>query len=112
MKNKWLTFGLLLILSVSCQTKQYTIEPHSDVDIPENVLFIAQSGTQDSMFQTLIDLENNEMVVLEYSSGILSIVYHTGITLDPDHYINLQIEGTDAPHKNKDVKDSSTPPQQ
>lgn len=97
---------LLLILLVpfffGCSISQHTVSAPGYIDLPEKVLFLAQSGTQDAMFQTVIDLENNELVVLEYNNNILFRVYRTGIQADPRNYRNFGILGTDAPFDSED----------
>lgn len=96
-----LSVGALVILMVTgCVTQQETVDVPEDVDAPERIIFVAQSGTADSLYQTVIDLENNELVVLRYvGTGVratkLTAVVRTGIILDPATV--LRISATDAP---------------
>ncbi|RXQ95858.1 hypothetical protein EO244_06000 [Ancylomarina salipaludis] len=105
MKNAFLVLFFALLFT-SCAVKQYTVQVPQSVDMPKKVLFLSQSGTQSSLYQTVIDLENNEMVILEFASSRLSIVYRTGVILDPKDYRGMKVEGTDAPTKSEsDSKD-------
>ncbi|MFA8433698.1 MAG: hypothetical protein ACEPOZ_04195 [Marinifilaceae bacterium] len=98
MKFKFVVFALMALLS-SCVTSQYTVQVPSTVDMPKRAIFLSQSGTQSALYQTVIDLENNEMVILEYHANRLSMVYRTGVTLNPDDYQSHKVVGTDAPLK-------------
>ena len=109
---------LFIVFLAGCSTTQHTVNVPEEVDLPEKILFLAQSGTSLSLFQTVIDLENNELVVLEYSGDVLSRVYRTGIIVDPNDYIGKKISSTDAPYdspdtsRNETTDDSSTPDNQ
>ena len=101
-------WGILLLFATSCSITQYTVEPPPNVDVPENAVFIAQSGTQTDLMQTVIDLDNGEMVVLSYRSHGLISVIRTGIYLNPKDYKNKAIVATDAPfvkEEKKEIKD-------
>lgn len=86
---------------------QHTVETPSASDIPENVMFLAQSGTQNDFYQTIIDLKTNEMVVLRYSRTMLRKVYRTGIELNPEDYKDSVVEGTDAHFGNQTERSNS-----
>ncbi len=103
---------ILLLLSMvmlfGCVTSQKTIEVPENVNLPKKILFLAQSGTMTSLFQTVIDLENNELVVLEYYANTLYRVYRTGLIVDPNDYKNHQISSTDAPFEKQEIPASDT----
>ncbi len=98
----WILFALSMC---SCAvTTQTIVNAPSSVNIPNNAMFISQSGTESDLMQTLIDLKNNEMVVITYSSARLTNVIRTGIFLNPKDYKQFRIIGTDAPFE-KEVKE-------
>ena len=73
---------------------------------PTNVKFISQSCTMSSLFITVIDLDANEIIILQYhingmdvSQYRLSNVIRTGMKIDPNS--TNQTTGTDAPFKSK-----------
>ncbi len=99
---------LSLVILSGCVTSQKTIEVPENVNLPQKVLFLAQSGTTTSLFQTVIDLENNELVVLEYFASTLYRVYRTGLIVDPNDYKNYQISSTDAPFETPEIPASDT----
>ena len=108
MKTKPYKLILMFAFLLSgCGMTQHTVEAPPNVNVPENVLFLAQSGTQNDLFQTVIDLKNNEMVVLRYSRTMLTKVYRTGITVNPDDYRKRVLKGSDAPSGNRKSKSSS-----
>jgi hypothetical protein len=76
---------------------QTIVSPPSNVNVPKNALFISQSGTENALMQTIIDLNNNEMVVLTYSYATIINVTRTGVYLNPEDYKGLKRIGTDAP---------------
>ena len=96
---------LLAIFAGSCAITQTTVTPPPNVNVPKHAVFISQSGTQDYLMQTVLDLKNNEMVVLSYN--YLSTVIRTGIYLNPDDYKGGQLIGTDAPFK-EEVEENKT----
>ena len=97
MKTKLFPLIIVVLLIAGCQMSQHTVQAPANVNVPEKVLFLSQSGTQSDLFQTVVDLKNNELVVLKYSGMILNRVYRTGIEVDPDDYQGRVIQGTDAP---------------
>jgi hypothetical protein len=108
MKTKLFSILVLsLLLFEGCGMTQHTVEAPPNVNVPENVLFLAQSGTQNDLFQTVIDLKNNEMVVLRYSRTMLTKVYRTGIMVNPGDYRERVLKGSDAPFGNRMSKSSS-----
>ncbi|MDQ1770956.1 hypothetical protein GQR60_07235 [Labilibaculum sp. A4] len=98
---------LLAIFAGSCAITQTTVTPPPNVNVPKHAVFISQSGTQDYLMQTVLDLKNNEMVVLSYNYNYLSTVIRTGIYLNPDDYKGGQLIGTDAPFK-EEVEENKT----
>ena len=84
---------------------QTIVKPPSNVNVPEHALFISQSGTQNALMQTIIDLENNEMVVLTYNYTTIENVTRTGVFLNPEDYKNREQVGTDAPFRENDDED-------
>lgn len=96
---KYFIWILFAISMSSCVMTQTIVSAPSSVDMPENALFISQSGTESSLMQTLIDLKNNEMVVLTYNYADLVNVTRTGIFLNPEDYKHTVVKGTDAPFK-------------
>jgi hypothetical protein len=95
--KKYFITGLIALVMCSCSITQTIVEAPSNVNMPKNALFISQSGTESNLLQTLIDLENNEMVVLTYNYADLINVTRTGIFLNPNDYKHSVIKGTDAP---------------
>ena len=71
--------------------------------IPKNLIVIAQSCTMSSVVLTVVDLDNNELVIITYYVGLdeLSIndVKRTGCFINLDTQLKLQ--GSDAPFQNK-----------
>lgn len=92
----WLFLGFLF---TNCATTQYTVEVPEGVEVPTNIQFVAQSGTQDYLYQTVIDLDNNELVILRYNSSNLSTVYRTKMYVNPEEYKTNTYQSTDAPVK-------------
>ena len=95
--KKYLMTSLIGLAMCSCSITQTVVEAPSRINIPKNALFISQSGTESNVLQTLIDLENNEMVVLTYNHSNLINVTRTGIILNPNDYKHSVVKGTDAP---------------
>ena len=64
-------------------------------EIPKNAKVISQSSTMNNTIITLIDLDNNEIVILniDYEGGYR--LFRTGITCDPNKQI--QVSGNSAP---------------
>jgi hypothetical protein len=66
---------------------------------PKNVKVIGQSCSQNNLFLTLIDLDNNELVILCYSAWAKKVqlldVIRTGSFVNPDE--QSSISGKDAP---------------
>ncbi|RKE03919.1 hypothetical protein [Marinifilum flexuosum] len=100
--KKAIFYCLGVVLLASCQMTQTIVTPPANVNVPKNALFISQSGTENSLMQTVIDLENNEMVVLTYSYANIENVTRTGVYLNPDDYRNMKIVGTDAPYSKEE----------
>ncbi|MDQ2177638.1 hypothetical protein [Marinifilum sp. D714] len=96
--KKIIFYCLGVVLMASCQMTQTIVTPPANVNVPKNAFFISQSGTENTIMQTIIDLENNEMVVLTYNYANIANVTRTGIYLNPDDYRNMKIVGTDAPY--------------
>ena len=93
---------VVLFAAVSCTITQHTVVAPSNVDLPKEVLVIAQSGTESALMQTVIDLSNNEMVILSYSPLRLENVIRTGIILNPNDYSKKKVKSTDAPFSSDD----------
>ncbi|NOU61363.1 hypothetical protein [Marinifilum caeruleilacunae] len=108
--KKVVFYCLGVLLLASCQMTQTIVTPPANVNVPKNALFISQSGTENAIMQTIIDLENNEMVVLTYSYANIENVTRTGVYLNPDDYRNMKIVGTDAPFAEEE--EETKPPQQ
>ena len=86
---------ILIIIGCVPTTTMSIIEVPENVQIPNQVKFLSQSCDMNSLYQSVIDLSNNELIVLEYNSRILYHVYRTGIIINPDeHTIS---HGTSAP---------------
>lgn len=102
--NKIIIGIVVLVICNACVMTQTVVKPPSNVNVPKNALFISQSGTESNMMQTLIDMDNNEMVVLTYNLSNLINVARTGIFLNPGDYKNRKLKGSDAPFK-KEEKD-------
>lgn len=95
--KKYFIAGFIGLAMCSCSITQTVVEAPSRINMPKNALFISQSGTESNVLQTLIDLENNEMVVLTYNHANLMNVTRTGIFLNPKDYKHSVVKGTDAP---------------
>ncbi len=100
--KKIIFYCLGVILMASCQMTQTIVSPPANVNVPKNALFISQSGTEHAIMQTIIDLDNNEMVVLTYNYANIANVTRTGIYLNPNDYRNMKIVGTDAPYSKEE----------
>ena len=77
-----------------------------DFEVPKNIKIISQSCTFVSVFITVIDLSNNEIVLLEYGAkangiakGKLVNVIRTGMFANPEKQSFLI--GDDAPKKSQ-----------
>lgn len=76
----------------------------ADLETPKKVKIISQSCTMASVFVSVVDLSNNEVVILEYVTkngnfGRLINVIRTGMTVDPKKITFL--EGKDVPFQPK-----------
>jgi len=93
---------ILLLLIIS--TLSFSNNKNKDLttQIPKNGYILSQSCTMRSLFITMIDLDNNEMVILQYAgSGStdpveLVNVIRTGIIVSPKK--QLSFLGKDAPY--------------
>lgn len=101
--KKSLIAGLSLLLC-SCATTQYTVTTPPSVDAPKQILVIGQSCTQNALYQTVIDLKDNEVVILEYINGYLRTVIRTQMKANPDDYKGRAVQATDAPRPEADDK--------
>jgi hypothetical protein len=99
-----LSFSVLFLFG--CATAQTTVAVDDDIDLPQRILLIAQSGTQKSLFQTVIDLDSNELVLLEYFGDRLSRVYRTGVQTFPEYYSSIMT--SDAPFEEDDDTSSTS----
>ncbi len=99
MKKLFAPLAIVALLFTSCATNQYTVNVPAGVEVPKNILFVAQSGTQDYLYQTVVDLDNNELVILRYSSANLSTVYRTKMFVNPEDYRGVKLQTSDAPIK-------------
>jgi hypothetical protein len=79
----------------SCATQQTVVQVPTSVNLPKKVKVVAQSCDANALYQTVIDLENNEIVILVYNSKNLLNVIRTGIQADPTD--QPAVTGTDAP---------------
>ena len=95
--RKIIFYCLGVIFLASCTLSQSVVIPPANVNVPKHAIFISQSGTEVFLMQTILDLENNEMVVLTYKYDDLIRVIRTGVLLNPEDYKNRNIKGTDAP---------------
>jgi hypothetical protein len=98
MSKKFILFPAiisLLILFAACETQQTTVKVSENAKLPKKIKVIAQSCDATSMYQTVIDLENNEIVILIYNEQTLINIIRTGINADPDKQSILK--GKDAP---------------
>ena len=86
---------LALSAVFSCGTQQTVVQVPETVNLPQRMKIVAQSCDANVMYQTVIDLENNEVVVLIYNELNLMNVIRTGIQADPDKQSRL--DGRDAP---------------
>ena len=90
-----LSFILVMVSCVPTKTTMSVIKVPKNVKIPTQAKFLSQSCDMDNLYQSMVDLSNNELIILEYSFGRLHYVYRTGITINPDEHIVSY--GTDAP---------------
>lgn len=70
---------LLLFILAACETQQTTISVPETVNLPKRIQVLAQSCDANAMYQTVIDLDNNEVVILVYNEITLVSVIRTGI---------------------------------
>jgi uncharacterized lipoprotein YbaY len=85
----------LAALLFSCATQQTTVQVPTNVNLPRQVRVVAQSCDNHAMYQTVIDLENDEIVILVYNEMNLLNVIRTGIKADAKG--QPAVTGTDAP---------------
>jgi hypothetical protein len=102
MKKALLTLAIVsslmltgLILPAACGTQQTVVKVTESVNLPKRMKIVAQSCDANVMYQTVIDLENNEVVILIYNELNLMNVIRTGIQADPDK--QSRVTGIDAP---------------
>jgi hypothetical protein len=68
---------------------------HDTLNLPKKALIISESSTGSGIIYTMIDLENNEMVIVYYGTNSLieyfrlQKVIRTGIILDPEEQKQL-----------------------
>jgi hypothetical protein len=98
MMKKYLCFAFLLSLSIAINAQNLSDQ------LPKNAKLISQSCTHHDLFISLIDLDNNELVLVRYgykaqmfmdSKYKLYQVFRTGIKIDPK--LQGYIQGTDSP---------------
>ena len=75
-----------------------------DFEVPKNVKIISQSCAMTSFFVSVIDLSNNEVIILEYSTkaglmGKLINLIRTGMFVNPEKQSFL--EGKDCPYESQ-----------
>ena len=94
-----LTFTLLLLqLSITAFSKP---EETDTLNAPKKALILTQSYEPRGTYFTVMDLQNNELVILFYGSGdytandisyfMLRKVLRTGIILDPEQQKKIRI---------------------
>ena len=87
--------GAGLLVTASCGTQQTIVKVPEAVQLPKRMKIVAQSCDANVMYQTVIDLDNNEVVILIYDELNLMNVIRTGIQADPDK--QSRVAGGDAP---------------
>lgn len=88
---------LILLFTIGLITNAYA--GTKDSDVPTNAVLISQSSDIGSVYITVVNLDNNELVIIIYDTkGKLKRVKETGIIID----MNQQrfIIGKDAPFTN------------
>ncbi len=85
----------LALALFSCATQQTVVQVPVNVNLPRTVRVVAQSCNARAMYQTVIDLENDEIVILVYNETNLLNVIRTGIKADPK--TQGAVTGADAP---------------
>jgi len=81
--KKILAILFAAIMFLGCETQQTIVKVPANVNLPRRARVIAQSCDTVSLFQTVIDLENNEIVILVYDEVMLRSVIRTGIITEP-----------------------------
>ncbi|MDE5422827.1 hypothetical protein L3073_11460 [Ancylomarina sp. DW003] len=105
MKHHLLIIGMSFLFMGCMTMSQSVVKPPPNVNVPEHALFISQSGTQTYTSQTVIDLTNNEMVILQFNEKTIFNVIRTGISLNPKNYSGNKIVTYDTPfEKIKELK--------
>ncbi|MBN2212916.1 MAG: hypothetical protein JW723_01615 [Bacteroidales bacterium] len=83
--------------------------------LPKNAKLISQSCDQNDLYISLLDLDNDELVILRYgykTQGIigstygLKLVIRTGIKIDPK--IQDCVKGSDSPFKEEEKPTQNT----
>jgi hypothetical protein len=93
-------FFIILILSFNVLLNSVEIEA------PKNVKIISQSCDISSVYVTVVDLSNNEIVILNYLSNtikkqlVLIAIVRTGMIVNPDKISFFN--GIDCPFKRKE----------
>jgi hypothetical protein len=92
---------ILLFLQISLQGYSSIDNENDTLNSPKRALILSQSITDDGFLFTVIDLSNNEMVLLIYSSSDLGSgdisyfrlrkVVRTGIILDLEQQLKINI---------------------
>ena len=74
--------ALAFLWFLSCATQQTVVQVPTDVNLPRTVRVVAQSCDNHALYQTVVDLENNDIVILVYNEMNLINVIRTGIKVD------------------------------
>jgi hypothetical protein len=98
---RFLLLITIMLLFVGCtnnyRTIQYQPNPLENPQLPENVKLLAQAINMNVLILTVVDLENNEIVLLNYGANGLAQVVRTGMKVEPDDYLYTGISTTTAP---------------
>lgn len=85
----------LMLVQVSIFASAINENAGDSLKLPEKALIISISSNTSGLYYTMIDLENNEMVIVYYGTDLdythikrfgLRMVTRTGIILDPEDH--------------------------
>ena len=87
---------ILIILCLSLISSFSFAKNKEELVVPKNIKIISQSSDMDQTYITVIDLDNNEVVILVYSGTVgLNNVIRTGAFVNPKD--QLSFSGKDSP---------------
>jgi hypothetical protein len=95
---------LLTLILLQISLPGYSLDNDS-LNVPKKAIILSESIKESGIYYTMIDLENNEMVIVYYffynlTGGMkLQTVHRTGIIVDIEKQNNINVHITDEKDK-------------